>query len=123
MSDHHDNHHQESPKKVFFGVPIAFAIAFWIVTILCLKACDHPKHHCGKDSECKMENCDNCSAECKAKCEEDKSKLKEGEKVETGQKTLNADAPNGKDKKPDSPNAIEGEKSPVEKEDSAKRAH
>ena len=120
MSDHNDSH-QESPKRVYFGIPIAFALVFWFVVFLCLKACDGPKSHCGKDAACGTEDCSKCSPECKAKCEAENADLKEGEKAGAGLEPANGVTKTpGKEGEPDSPNAVEGEKSPVEKSDSAK---
>ncbi len=64
---HNEEHHNESPKKVFFGIPIAFALSFWFVVFLTLKACDGPKDCCGKEE---------CTKECMEKCE---AEGKEGE--------------------------------------------
>ena len=58
----HEEHHHETPKRVYFGIPFAFAFTFWFIIFLCLKACDGPKNGCCKDGE-------KCTTECKAKCE------------------------------------------------------
>ena len=62
MSSHEENH-QETPKRVYFGVPFAFACAFWLIVFCSLKACDGPKDCCEGDKECckggaKTECCD-----------------------------------------------------------------
>ncbi|MBS1647264.1 MAG: hypothetical protein JST67_07980 [Bacteroidetes bacterium] len=61
---HHEEHHHEEPKKVYFGIPFAFALAFWFITFLCLKACDGHKDCCKEGEACCKEN-----KECKAKTE------------------------------------------------------
>jgi len=71
----HEEHHHETSKRVYFGIPIAFAFTFWFIIFLCMKTCDGPKQACCKDGEV-------CTKECKAKCEaEDKTDCahKEGE--------------------------------------------
>ena len=45
---HNEEHHHESPKRVYFGIPFAFAFAFWLIIFLCLKASDGPKNGCCK---------------------------------------------------------------------------
>lgn len=55
----HDHHPHESPKRVYFGIPIAFALSFWFIVFLSLKACDH-----GHENACDAE----CSKECVEKC-------------------------------------------------------
>lgn len=58
----HEEHNHESPKRVYFGIPIAFALTFWFVVFLCLKACDGGHEaKCCKDGE-------GCSKECMEKC-------------------------------------------------------
>ncbi len=69
-----DNHHQESPKKVFFGIPLAFAVCFWFITFISLKACDGPSDCCGRKNCCSTESCEKCSPECKANCTSDEEK-------------------------------------------------
>jgi|GEM_PF-1705757 hypothetical protein len=59
---HNEEHHHESPKRVYFGIPFAFAFTFWFIIFLCLKTCDGPKNSCCKDGA-------ECTKECKAKCE------------------------------------------------------
>jgi hypothetical protein len=83
MSDH-EEHHQESPKKVYFGVPIAFAISFWFVVFLCLKACDGPKDCCNKE-QCTKECMEKCKAEGK-ECKEEGEEKAEGGKTEGEEK-------------------------------------
>ena len=59
----HEEHHHESPKRVYFGIPFGFALAFWFIIFLSLKACDGgAKKDCCKESG-------ECTKECKAKCE------------------------------------------------------
>ena len=58
----HEEHHNEKPKRVYFGIPFAFAFTFWFIVFLCLKSCDGPKNDCCKDGAA-------CTKECKAKCE------------------------------------------------------
>jgi hypothetical protein len=73
---HHEEHPQESPKRVYFGIPIAFALSFWFIVFLSLKACDGP-------SGCSKEEC--CSKECMEKCKkEGKDCKKECAKAEEG---------------------------------------
>lgn len=78
---HHEEHPHESPKKVYFGVPIAFALSFWFVVFLCLKACDGPSNCCDKES-CSKE----CMEKCKAEGKECKD-MKEGAKEEKTEAT------------------------------------
>ena len=59
---HQEEHHYESPKKVYFGIPFVFALVFWFIIFLSMKACDGPKGGCCKEGA-------ECSKECKAKCE------------------------------------------------------
>jgi hypothetical protein len=59
---HNEEHHHESPKRVYFGIPFAFAFVFWFIVFLSMKACDGPKENCCKESG-------ECTKECKAKCE------------------------------------------------------
>ena len=59
---HNEEHHHESPKRVYFGIPFAFAFVFWFIIFLSMKACDGPKNGCCKEGA-------ECSKECKAKCE------------------------------------------------------
>ena len=71
VMSHNEEHHHESPKKVFFGVPIAFALSFWFIVFLSLKACDGPKDCCHKE-ECSKECMEKCKAEGK-ECEKGKT--------------------------------------------------
>lgn len=68
----HDNHHNESPKRVYFGIPIAFALSFWFIVFLSLKACDRG-HENACDAECSKECMEKCKAEgkdCSKECSE-----------------------------------------------------
>ena len=83
----HEEHHQESPKRVYFGIPIVFALTFWFVVFLCLKACDggsREKGCCAEGGECTKECYEKCKAEGKecAKACEEKMEGKEGEAAE-----------------------------------------
>ena len=84
----HEEHHKESPKRVYFGIPIVFALTFWFVVFLCLKACDKPKDCCADGKGCSTECTKECMEKCKAEgkecanaCEE-KMEGKEGEAAE-----------------------------------------
>jgi hypothetical protein len=59
----HEEHHHDKPKRVYFGIPFGFALTFWFIIFLCLKACDGGS----KPNCCKEEG--ECSKECRAKCE------------------------------------------------------
>ncbi|HXB40459.1 MAG TPA: hypothetical protein VNZ49_07940 [Bacteroidia bacterium] len=83
-----DSHHQESPKRVYFGIPIAFALTFWFVVFLCLKACDGPKEQgcCKEGGECTKECMEKCKAEgkeCAKACEEKMEGKAEEKKAES----------------------------------------
>ncbi len=106
MSNHEEQHH-ETPKRVYFGIPFGFALAFWLIMFLSLKACDG-----GVKKDCCKED-GSCSTECKAKCEAEGKKdcHKEGveEKIE---KTATEDQSNAEEKK----DGIEVEKAEQEGE-------
>ena len=83
---HNEEHHHESPKRVYFGIPFAFAFVFWFIIFLSMKACDGPKGGCCKEGA-------ECSTECKAKCEaEGKTECahKEGTETEDKKETTTA---------------------------------
>jgi hypothetical protein len=85
---HNEEHHQESPKKVFFGVPIAFALSFWFIVFLSLKTCDGGSKNCCHKEECSKECMEKCKAEgkeCEKKCEE-KSEGEEKKSEEPAEK-------------------------------------
>lgn len=65
----HGNEHHQGPKKVYWGVPISFAIVFWFIVIVTLKACGGGHHACKED----------CSEECKKECVEGKKECAHGE--------------------------------------------
>jgi len=89
----HDNHNHESPKRVYFGIPIAFAMTFWLIVFLCLKACDggHRDECCGEE----------CSKECIEKCEKEGDEKKEGvsEEKKEGSETEAKEAAPAEEKK------------------------
>jgi hypothetical protein len=98
----HDSHDHESPKRVYFGIPIAFALSFWFIVFLSLKACDGPKEHgcCMEGGECNKECMENCKKEgkgCVKACEEN---MKEGEE--------NRDVPKASEGAPESKEEVKG---------------
>jgi len=113
----HDNHHQESPKRVYFGIPIAFAVAFWLIVFLCLKACDGgSKEHgcCMEGGECTKECMEHSKAEvkeCAKACEE----KMEGEKKEAASEEKKEGVT--EEKKEGAEAAKEGEKPAEEKKE------
>ncbi len=78
----HEEHHQESPKRVYFGIPIAFALSFWFVVFMCLKACDGGSHEKACGEGCSKECMEHCKAEGKD-CVNECKEAKEGEKAES----------------------------------------
>jgi hypothetical protein len=90
---HNEEHHHESPKRVYFGIPFGFALAFWLIIFFSLKACDGNKNGCCKEGkECSKECMEKCKAEGKEGClekegaaEEKKDAVSE-EKKETEEK-------------------------------------
>jgi hypothetical protein len=68
----HEEHHQETPKKVYFGIPFAFAFVFWFIVFLSLKACDGPKDSCKEGSDCCKEKKECCEGAKKGECKENK---------------------------------------------------
>jgi hypothetical protein len=68
----HEEHHHDKPKRVYFGIPFAFAFTFWLVIFLMLKACDGPKDNgcCKEGKECSKECMEKCKAEEKEGCHE-----------------------------------------------------
>ncbi len=78
---HHEEHH-EKPKRVYFGIPFYFALSFWLVIFLCLKACDGPKDNgcCKEGKECSEECMKKCEAEGKTGCSEKKEEAGEEKK-------------------------------------------
>ena len=75
MSGHEEHH--ESPKRVYFGIPIGFALTFWFIIFLCLKACDGPKNYDGCKEECSKECMEKCKAEGKEGCHEKEGAVEE----------------------------------------------
>lgn len=86
----HDNHNHESPKRVYFGIPIAFALSFWFIVFLSLKACDN-----GHENACGEE----CSKECMEKCKAEGKDCSKECMEEHGRKVPEAasDAPDSKE--------------------------
>jgi hypothetical protein len=81
----HEEHHHESPKRVYFGIPFGFALAFWFIIFLSLKACDGgSRNNCCKDGkECSQECKAKCEAEGKTDCAHNEGDVKEEKKEET----------------------------------------
>jgi len=102
----HEEHNHESPKRVYFGIPIAFAMAFWLVVFLCLKACDggHQDECCGKEcsKEC-MEHCKaegkDCVKECEAAKEDEENKEGVTEEKKEGSEAKEGDEKPAEEKK------------------------
>src|SRR3954467_13401059 len=111
----HEEQPQESPKRVYFGIPIAFALSFWFIGFLSLKACNDHKSCCDS-KECSKE----CMEKCKAEGKTWHLKGAEVKKEKEGENVLeNVDHPanstlrsSDKEGNPDSPNGVKGEKSP-----------
>ncbi len=99
---HNEEHHQESPKKVFFGVPVAFALSFWFIVFLSLKACDGGSKDCCHKEECSKECMEKCKAEgkdCKKECVKSEEGTSEGEekKEAVGEEKKTEGAAEGKE--------------------------
>ena len=80
----HEEHHHESPKRVYFGIPFGFALAFWFIIFLSLKACDggHKENCCKESGECTKECKAKCEAEGKTDCAHKEGEVKEEKKEE-----------------------------------------
>ena len=75
---HNEEHHHESPKRVYFGIPFGFALAFWFIIFMSMKACDGPKNGCCKEGkECSKECMEKCKAEGKEGCHEKEGAVEE----------------------------------------------
>lgn len=117
----HDPHNHESPKRVYFGIPIAFALSFWFIVFLSLKACDGSSEHgCDmKDGKCSKECMENCKKEgkaCAKTCEENmEGKTEEGKEAVGEEKKEGTDAAATEEKKEGAEAIKEAEKPAEEK--------
>lgn len=103
----HEEHHHESPKRVYFGIPFGFALAFWFIIFMSLKACDGNKNGCCKEgAACSKECMEKCKAEGKEGCHEKEAAAEENkdavseEKKETAAELKKDDAAEEKSEKP-----------------------
>lgn len=102
----HDSHNHESPKRVYFGIPIAFAMAFWFIVFLSLKACDNGHKHGACGEECSKECMERCKAEGKD-CAKECEAAKEGE---------HRDVPKASEGGPESKEEVKGKEGEETKE-------
>jgi hypothetical protein len=105
----HEEHHHETPKRVYFGIPFCFALAFWLIIFLMLKACDGPKDNgcCKEGKECSKECMEKCKAEGKEGCHEKEGEAEEKKEGLSEEKKEDATAKEGEAKAEEKPAAEE----------------
>ena len=114
---HNEEQHHESPKKVYFGIPFVFALVFWFIIFLSMKACDGPKGNCCKEGG-------ECSKECKAKCEaEGKTECSHKEGAEGAVKEEKKEATTATEEKKEGAATEEKVEKPSEEKPAAEEKH
>ena len=108
MSNHEENHHN-TPKRVYFGIPFYFALTFWFIIFMSLKACDggSKPNCCKEEGECSKECMEKCKAEGKTECHEKEAAGEEKKEGVIDEKKDDATDKEGTEKAEEKPAAEE----------------